>query len=822
MTDWLLAYDRFEPARERVREALCALGNGRFCTRGAAAEAAADDVHYPGCYAAGCYNRLASEVAGRTIEHEDLVNLPNWLALGWRIGDDDWFDPGRVDILSYRAELDLRRGVFTRELLCRDHAGRRTRVSTRRMVSMAEPHLAGIEMTLAAENWSGPVTVRWALDGRVTNAGVARYRALAGRHLMPVAAGQTGDGMIHLTVETNQSRIRIAEAARARILVAGVEAEVDTALHTARGYVACDATLALAEGVPVTVEKVVALYTSRDPAISECALAARRAVGRAPDLGRLLGAHARTWRYLWEQFGIDVDVDGSPSNRMVATLRLHLFHLLQTASLNTIGLDAGVPARGLTGEAYRGHVFWDELFIFPTLTLRMPEITRALMMYRYRRLGEAREAAREAGFAGAMFPWQSASDGRETSQLHHLNPKSGRWTADNSALQRHVNAAIAYNIWQYLQVTGDVEFLAFYGAEVIYEIARFWTSIARLDEESGRYHIRGVMGPDEYHEAYPDAERAGLDDNAYTNVMAAWVLCRALELRDILPADQQRRLCDKLGLSADEFETWDAISRNMFVPFHDDGIISQFAGYEDLAEFDWDGYRQRYGNIQRLDRILEAENDSANRYKASKQADVLMLFYLFSSEELRELFERQGYPFVYETIPRNIEYYLQRTSDGSTLSRVVHSWVLARWDRPGSWRLFHEALNSDIEDIQGGTTAEGVHLGAMAGTVDLVQRCYSGIEPRAGVLHFNPRLPSTLTRLRFRIRYRGHALALEITHRRLRIAAVECAAEPITVGFKDQRHRLAGGGTLDLDLDGAEEPDSVRDPVSGAGAAAQA
>ena len=160
----------------------------------------------------------------------------------------------------------------------------------------------------------------------------------------------------------------------------------------------------------------------------------------------------------------------------------------------------------------------------------------------------------------------------------------------------------------------------------------------------------------------------------------------------------------------------------MYVPFHDDGIISQFEGYEKLRELDWEHYRTRYGNIQRLDLILEMENDSANRYKVSKQADVLMLFYLFSSEEIGELFERLGYPFEYETIPRNVAYYAARSSHGSTLCRVVYAWVLARSDRQRAMDFFAEALQSDVSDVQQGTTAEGVHLGAMAGTVDLVQR----------------------------------------------------------------------------------------------------
>src|SRR5262249_24208185 len=162
-------------------------------------------------------------------------------------------------------------------------------------------------------------------------------------------------------------------------------------------------------------------------------------------------------------------------------------------------------------------------------------------------------------------------------------------------------------------------------------------------------------------------------NNAYTNIMAVWVLCRALEVLDLLPDLRRIELMTQLGLSADEFARWSDISRRMYLPFHGDGIISQFEGYDKLAELDWEAYRTRYGNIQRLDLILEAEQDSANRYKLSKQADVLMLFYLFSAAELGALFTSLGYPFDFETIRRNVAYYDSRSSHGSTLSRVVQA-----------------------------------------------------------------------------------------------------------------------------------------------------
>jgi trehalose/maltose hydrolase-like predicted phosphorylase len=340
-----------------------------------------------------------------------------------------------------------------------------------------------------------------------------------------------------------------------------------------------------------------------------------------------------------------------------------------------------------------------------------------------------------------MFPWQSGSDGREESQKVHLNPESGRWLPDETHLQRHVNAAIAYNVWRYYEATGDMEFLASYGAEMLVEIARFWASIASYQFEHDRYEIRGVMGPDEFHTRYPDAETPGLNNNAYTNVMAAWVLRCAGGVLELLDEERRDHAREELKIEDEELVRWDEVSRKLFIPFHGDGIISQFEGYEELEEFDWEGYREKYGNIQRLDRILEAEGDDVNRYQASKQADVLMLFYLFSAEELEELFEHMGHEFDPELIPRNIDYYMQRTSHGSTLSRIVHYWVMARADREQDWSLFQDALRSDIDDIQGGTTHEGIHLGAMAGTVDLIQRCHTGLEMRDGVLWFDPVLP---------------------------------------------------------------------------------
>ncbi|MER6025679.1 glycosyl hydrolase family 65 protein [Streptomyces sp. NPDC001851] len=750
-------YDGYRPEEERLRESLCTLGNGYFATRGALPECTADDIHYPGTYAAGCYDRLTSEVAGRRVENEDMVNLPNWLPLRFRPAGGAWLTPDTAPVTEHHQMLHLDPGLLERRTGYGLDGGATLQVRQLRLVHLADPHLGALRTEFTVEGGGLDLEVEAALDGRVTNSGVARYRDLDGRHLMHVRTGIAAHDTVWLRCHTRTSRIEFGLAARltadAPVLLVP---EPERAVQHVR--------LRLAPGRTVTVDKTVALHTSHDPAIGDPLQAAVDRVGAAPVFDALQEAHAAAWEQLWRRTALEVPGEAG------SILRLHLFHVLQTLSPHTADLDVGVPARGLHGEAYRGHVFWDELFVLPYLNLHLPEVSRALLHYRHRRLDAACQSARDLGRRGALYPWQSGSDGREETQQLHLNPRSGRWLPDHSRLQHHVGSAVAYNIWQYCEATGDIDFLHGEGAEMLLHIARFWADSADYDDRLGRHRIRGVVGPDEYHDAYPGAAAPGLDDNAYTNVTAAWVLARALELLDLLPEPRRRELAENAGLDQDEPARWEEISRTLHVPFHD-GVISQFEGYGDLAELDWHGYRSRYGDIRRLDRILEAEGDTVNRYKASKQADVLMLGYLFSAAELRSLLGRLGHHLDERTWTATVDHYLHRTSHGSTLSGLVHGWVLARCRRAGAWEFVQEALRGDIADLQGGTTGEGIHLGAMAGTLDLVQRGLTGLETRSGALYLDPVPLPELSSYGFSVRYHGHWGV----HLRLRSGLLEIA-----------------------------------------------
>ncbi|MEP7763913.1 beta-phosphoglucomutase family hydrolase [Sanguibacter sp. 25GB23B1] len=785
---WVLVYEGFDPVHEAHREALTTLGNGYLGTRGAAPERQADGVHYPGTYLAGVYNRLTSVMHEREVEDEHLINAPNWLVLDVRIGAAGWWSAG-LTVADERRELDLRRGVLTRTAVLADAAGRRLRVCQRRLVSMARPHLAALETTLVAEGWDGPVSVFSGVDASVSNTNVAEYRGLADHHLRTLTQERVDEHTVLTEVETTQSHVRIAVAARTT--VSG--ADTSAALVGERDRQGLRFDLSLRDGRPVTIDKTVTVVTSKDAAIASSGMGALGELSRSPGgLAALLPAHEAAWAQLWDRFGVDLDAD----RQTQLVLNLHVFHLLQSLSVHTAEVDAGVPARGLHGEGYRGHVFWDELFVLPVLTARSPGVTRALLDYRYRRLDAARAAASADGHAGARFPWQSGSDGREETPRVLFNLRSGRWMPDNSRRQHHVGLAVAHNAWQHFQTTGDVAWLARRGADLIIEVARFFTSLATYDTAEDRFHIDGVMGPDEYHDGYPVAPGEGLRDNAYTNVLAAWVCARAVDVLAVTSGYDCDELRARLAIGRDEPGRWEALTLRLSVPFHD-GVISQFAGYEALAELDWTHYRRTYDDIGRLDLILEAEGDATNRYRLAKQADVLMLLYLLGPDELSATLERLGYCTGPEVLARTVEYYLARTAHGSTLSRVVHASVLARTDPARAWQTFRDALAADLDDTQGGTTGEGIHLGAMAATIDIVTRVFGGVRTEGESVVLNPRLPTALRRARFTLVHRGQRLRISLDHDAITVTADPCAINHrVRVRVNGRAETLRGGQSV--------------------------
>ena len=264
-----------------------------------------------------------------------------------------------------------------------------------------------------------------------------------------------------------------------------------TVSYDKNGKIESQFTISVKLGSTITIEKIVGIHTSNDTDIlgeNSILETTKNLTKIAPKFDEILEESKRKWSEIWEK--IDISVEG---DRIVQKLlRMHMFHLIVTASPNNAKIDAGIPARGLHGEAYRGHIFWDTIFILPFYMMHFPQIARSALLYRYRRLDQARKYAKKNGYEGAMFPWQSSLTGKEETPTFHLNPLSGEWGSDYSSLQRHVSLAVAYNVWNYFWNTNDTEFIETYGAEMLLEICRFWASKAELNDQGSYEANRGI------------------------------------------------------------------------------------------------------------------------------------------------------------------------------------------------------------------------------------------------------------------------------------------------------------------------------------------
>ncbi len=757
--NWKLTYNDYNPKKEKSREALLTVGNGYTGTRGAMEETSSCDTNNPGTYIAGLYNRLITKVAGKDIENEDFVSAPNWLSISFKINDEPWFDPNNTTIDQVTRSLDFRTGLLTRSMVIRDSENNRTKIESQRIASMANPHQAAIKYCITPLNYSGSLSISSKLDGTIKNEGVNRYKALNSQHLEAVDQG--GEYNISwLKVRTTQSRIEIFEAAKLILNSKNNGSKNNFGVTTDEGIAYTYIDQQVVEGKTITIEKLVTIYDSNNIE-GDIEKKSFDELERMLSFDQIFEESKVAWDTIWKK--ADIKVAGDRIAQKM--LRLHIYHLMVSASPHNKTIDAGITARGLHGEAYRGHIFWDELFILPFYDIHFPETAKSMLMYRYRRLNKAREYAKEYGYRGAMFPWQSGSDGREETQILHLNPVSGNWGDDYSSLQRHVSLAIAYNIWQYFHITNDIEFMDSYGAEMYLEICRFWESKAEYNKTTGRYSIDKVMGPDEFHESYPNATEGGIRDNAYTNIMTAWMFSKAPVLLDSLSESSKEKLAVKINFEDNELINWLDIQSKLNLVINEEGIISQYDGYFELKELDWDYYRNSYPDIHRLDRILKSEGKSADDYKVAKQADTLMTYYNLEDKEINEIISNLNYKLPDGYLEKNLNYYLQRTSHGSTLSRVVHSQLANIVnDRQLSWDLYIDSLTSDYNDIQGGTTAEGIHAGVMAGTVMIAISNFGGIDLRGEILKVEPDLPDHWKELKFTLTFKGINFSFEINN----------------------------------------------------------
>ncbi len=783
---WAITYTDYDREKERSREALLTVGNGYFGTRGSMEEVQTTPCNYPGTYMAGVYNRLTSKVGDRNIENEDLVNTPSWLPITFKIEEGEWLDPNSCTVLEVERRLNLRTGELHRLMKVRDEMGRETLIESGRFASMASKHHAAIYYSITPLNYQGYIRVKSGLSIPTQNDGVKRYASLNQKHLTPLAQGGNGNTS-YVAARTTQSAVTITQSAKLEVYYNSKPLSTDFVVKEHPQGVDTYLKASVARNETLRIEKLVCLYNSPSAKTTEALNFVLNEVKKLKSYPMLLKASSEAWEEIWNR--VDVKIIGD--RRAQQLVRLHVYHTFVTTSPHNQHIDSGIPARGLHGEAYRGHILRDELYIFPFHCLHYPEIARAVLMYRYNRLPGAREYARKHGYEGAMFPWQSGSDGREETPVLHLNPNSGEWGPDHSALQRHVSIAIALNVWTYFHITKDLDFISGYGAEIFFEICRFWSSLAKYNPVTSRYEITGVMGPDEFHDKLPGSNEWGVKDNAYSNIMVVWLLRKASELMRRMDKNHKRLLFQRIGITQSELDKWEDMTQRMNLVISPEGIISQFDGYFNLKELDWEDYRGKYTNIQRLDRILKAEGRSPNEYKVSKQADTLMAFYCIDPNEVLEIICNLGYSLPDDFLAKNFDYYIGRCSHGSTHSRVVHSFIAMKLSRMElGWSLYQKALESDFNDIQGGTTSEGIHLGVMTGTVLMALTAFAGIGFQHNLLVINPNIPKNWRSIKFKCSFRGNDYALDIAKDYIKINVSTPGGEPAEILTNGVKHSI--------------------------------
>ncbi len=574
--EWLITESGFDPATANASETRFTVGNGYLGTRGTYEEGHRGELS--GTYLAGVYDRHDAAVV-------DLVNAPDWLALEVVVGGVR-LDLQHSTVLAHERVLDLRQGLLWRRTVVSDALGRRTRLESLRLASMADRHVCGLRIAVTTENHDATVLIRSGLDGHrrnldrlpvyaqgtVVEPEVRWEKWARSRHLRPAGWSVDQDETIALQVETIDSGILLAYAAATEADRPADRASTETGyerVSQCREY-------AMHAGETLVVDKVVTVFTSRDGAapasLAEDALGTARTAG----LAAVIEESRSAWAALWEDCDCRIDGDAAAT----AAVRFGLYHLLIAANPDDPTVNIG--AKSLTGEGYRGHVFWDtEVLMLPFFIFTQPATALSLLRYRHHTLPGARALAAESGLRGARYPWESADTGGEECPVWTNDGQHRFWTRDEEI---HVSADVAYGVLSYVTATGDQDFLLDHGAEILFETSRFWVDRSELDPATGSYTLRRVMGPDEFH--------SHVDDNAFTNRLARWNLMEAArvhrELAEAYPHTLEM-LNRAIGLEAHEVTRWRAVAAGLVRPQDpDQPVIEQFAGY-----FDRTTYRSR-------------------------------------------------------------------------------------------------------------------------------------------------------------------------------------------------------------------------------------
>jgi len=708
--DWVISEAGYDCLLEISRGVRFAISNGFVGVRGARA------IHRGGRWVATSRTLVAGlfDTADEEEAIPGLVATPDWLQIHILLdGEPPVHRPG--DGKSQRRILDMHRGAVITE--------RRLSNASDVGVLIRSLHLACLNQHATAlqliqlENTQGEGEVQIALNASFEGLDIG---------LLPDRMEQ-GFGLWHVL----GSGKRLAMAAELSLRVDGQKVSPTISgpfkwawnWKSKPGQVAClERLVTVARGDTVDADP------GRD---------ARDALAIAQRLGwsGVVAAHEAAWASRWDCSA--VEVEGDPAAQQA--LRFALYHL--NGAANPDDERVSIAARALTGDDYHGHVFWDtEIYLLPFYILTWPEAARALLMYRFNTLNGARAKAAGLGWRGALYAWESADTGAETCPSRALGPDRKVLDVNCGLQEQHISADVAYAVWQYWQATRDEVFLRDAGAEILLETARFWSSRAQ-PEADGHSHIRGVIGPDEYHES--------IDDNAFTNVMARWNIRRALDVASLLLArwpDRWESLSSRLGLGNAELEQWRSVAETIATGLDPGtGLFEQFAGFFELEDIDLANYA---GRSVPLDVVLGRERTQASQ--VIKQADVVALLALLPDE------------FPRDSGAKNFDYYAQRCGHGSSLSRAMHGLVAARLgDTDVALDFFRKVSAIDLDDSQAAVEG-GVHIAGLGGIWLMAVFGFAGLSLHSDYLAVDPRLPATWRSLSFGIQWRSRSLKIRI------------------------------------------------------------
>lgn len=737
----ILLDDRFDQKKLKKYGTLMTLGNGYMGIRGVHAEDYIGQKR--GMYVAGIYNKMFED------EPDEIVNLPDLTAIKIEINGDP-FSLKKGTIISYQRKLHLNRGEITKEVIWERKDGLRLKIVFQRMVSRFDLHVFASKVVVQSLNRDIDLKVTTGIDGQQTNYGrqhlvEKEVRVFDEQHMLGIYETSNSGQTIALFTTCNHSKVdNVDFISKNRQLL-------------------LTSSVSLKEDEPYTFEKLCAVYTSQDndlPADQSLTEIGLQKMEEIYELGydAILKQSNEVWHEFWNKNRVEIKTENDMDQ---LAIDFAIYHIdIMTPKHNH---NYSVGAKGLTGEGYKGHVFWDtEIFILPFYLYTNPTIAKQLLRYRHLRIPEAMEKAKKNGYKGTLFPWESALSGEEeTPQYAAINIRTGKRQKVASAIaEHHIVADIAYAVVQYYETTKDETFMIDEGLDLLRETSRFW--ISRSTEKDGQLHIENVIGPDEYTEF--------IDNNAFTNYMAHYNVKQTLKyLRFFNVTDEE---LEKTGE--------DFLARLYLPTPNKDHIIPQDDTFLSKPVINLDKYKEKQGSQSIL---LDYSRAEVNEMQILKQADVVMLLYLFPN-----LFSK-------EVVLENLKYYEERTIHDSSLSKAIHSIVAMRCDEPSlAYKLFQEACLIDLGPNPN-SSDEGIHAASL-GAIWLSVFSFLNLTFDQEKIILNPSLPKEWSYLKFPLTYMGRSIEIVLDNGRIVVNKLD--GEPIKIEVDHEIYTLEDQLQIDL------------------------